>query len=596
MDRYIVKKIKEFNINNDFNSCVLIHEYHIFIYDNKEYVDVYVYLMKEVSDVKINGIVPLSVNKIDNNILCLTYLSHDVLFNLAVTEYKLNDNIITINNNKIIDCNDYILNMNDINLLEKLSLKGFKELTVVPCVKDNYWVCSCGCVNDSLNCNICGVLKDFIMYYDTSEKIHKTYAKRMFLNKEYSSENKDEEINKFKLELIQEGLVNMEYLTNDFWDSLSDDSKIKQENFKVKNANNKQTIRNINIIIIILVILVVIVSMIVNSSNDEKTKEMISKYCDDTNYKKYDRVSDVLDNYSCGNLVWFLNNNDVYGSDISFLVSSNNSEIYKLYYDVKKEQLHESIDIVLDYNKEYVKYLAVNGYSSTEEMVSTALTNAIMDDDLELFSEFAKLLKGTDYEWEDDWKFLNSGIDKSTYDDEDSVYDKKIALENYEYSMALHKSGGVKKCYLADFGNKDNLLFLSKIEGHRCEYKFDDYFNDTDSSFITLYYEAFKELSFNDYYGTYLHSLSMASNSLEEYEEKIKTFKKYGLDINTQMTEDSKTPGYTPLDSFIERSGCGSNVSASNAKKCVEDKKYYKIWKRQGAKCNKRCNWEGYLK
>ena len=107
MDRYVIGKINEFKVFNDASSKALIHEYYVYKYDDNEYVDIYVYLLDLISDVKINGKSALYTNVIRKDIVCLTYLSSDVMSNFLVTEYRLGEDVVNIKNDNLVNHEDY---------------------------------------------------------------------------------------------------------------------------------------------------------------------------------------------------------------------------------------------------------------------------------------------------------------------------------------------------------------------------------------------------------------------------------------------------------------------------------------------------------
>jgi len=619
MDEYIINSIKKFKIKNDVNSDVFIHEYYTYTYNKVKYIDIYVYKRdKNIKCIKINDLMSIFTNFIDDNVSVLTYKYNDVKNNLFITSY-LDDNDRKYLDNKIlIDYNDYVFDSSSINLLKKLDLHGFPDILVVPKTTKNYYICACGTVNTGKECKNCSASKKFIEYYDTVVKINRAYAKKQFENYKFDCEDIDYELKYFKDQLIQDEEVDVDYLDDDFFDSLKEDAKLK-----VIESKNKSKIHNtiLKCVLIFVGVLILygIVSSINNSSKSRKSmEEFISNYCSETKYDSKS-IDLIIKNYKCSDYIYYIKKQDNDRYDLMTIINSNNTELYRLYYDVKKENLHETYvndnsrdeKVNLDRqdifnNITYLDYLYNNNYEIDSLTIDTVLLKNIIEDNKD---EFVKYLKYVPLTKDKEWHYDNSLFDYSIkYKDElkEIVSEYNIDYKEFDlvdYAYNYHEITKVNRCFDADFGDAKNIKKVMELGGD-CSFSMLSY-ADNDIA-LENYYKAGGDMNVaSEYSGNLFHYIISDTkySDVSLFKEKISNLKKYGVNINYE--KEDNWGGKTPLDLFISNysnySDCrdikqGFSVSAYEAKSCEIGKEKYRILKQYGAVCKTECENEKYLK
>ena len=90
---------------------------------------------------------------------------------------------------------------------------------------------------------------------------------------------------------------------------------------------------------------------------------MINKFCDTPNYKKASSIEDAIKSNDCGTMVYYISNKYLSNAEKEQLIKSDNKTYYDIYYEVKRENIHESmyeLDLNLSYT--YMQYLGENDY------------------------------------------------------------------------------------------------------------------------------------------------------------------------------------------------------------------------------------------
>lgn len=621
MEEYILKQIKYNKIKNNVHCPIIMFEKDIFTYEGKEYINIYVYSKEPLITMEINGKKPISVREatlinltINDEFRCLCFLYNDVKDNMVITQYNTSSGSHKIEKIDLVDYDDIDYNENNLGILKELNLKGFKELTILPKVRENYWICSCGKFNTEKECSNCKVKKGFVEYYATEKDIQQKYAEKKFDKQRFNSENMEEEIKNFKNELLNNYKFNIkeEYLDKEFFDNLFNDSKNKVVEFKNRDNRNKHIKKNIKIILIIctLIFIALIVLSIINKNN--KTKEMINKFCDTPHYKKVSSIEDAIKSNDCGTMVYYISNKYLSNAEKEQLIKSDNKKYYDIYYEVKRENIHESmyeLDLNLSYT--YMQYLGENDYDIPEDSINDALNRLIANKDKENFAKVASLLKGRDIMWKDDFIYLDYGYQYYKEKNEDVDLDYKAKQENSkkytEMSKIFHEQAENYECFLADLHSVENMKYLFENKNNKvCEYTFSNIIAEYDISYIKMYHEAGGSFGYSSYLGGFFHHLADDSKykdlSSSEFEAKVKILKEYKADINLKMEKDDADPGFTPLDTLIDTYGStcmaasGYSPSAYEVKNCNIYKTYYKAMKKYGAVCNKKCANEKYFK
>lgn len=606
MDRYVIEKIKEYKLKNDVNSSCLIHEYYVFEHNGKKYVNIYVKCLNGCKNVEINNKFPITSRYLDDDVVVLCYLYDDVKDNMIVTEYGKEK----IKNNNLILPDDYDTDSNNVAILSSLNLKGFKQVNVVPKTTEKYWICACGTANEDNFCKTCGAKKEFSLLYDTEEKIHKRFALKEYEKNKFKSENIEEEIKLFKekIKKNKKYKINLSYLDKDFFDNIEGESNYKAEVYKNKKSNNS-LIKKYIIIILIALALLYVAGMIISSlTSSSRMKEIVSKNCESAGYSKARSLKSVISDGRCGSLIYFLEHSDFSNSELEELVNSNNIDLYKGYYSYKKENIHQTMeDSSIIRSDEYLKYLYDNEFETVDKAISYKLSEALINKDKEKFTNYSKYLSIGNKEWEDDFSYFEHGYDKV----DPETYNYEVGMEknakNYtEFSLIYHQESGDYSCNRADLYSADNLkLLFEKKDNKVCQYSLSNTVADMTADELQIYINAKGSLDYNSYLGNMIHHLVddyYISNDIASFEAKLKLLNVNGA-INQQMKSDSADPGFTPLDTFIEKNynTCKDaqskyNTNANKVKSCNAYKTIYAKMKNLGAKCNKQCSSESVFK
>lgn len=621
MERYILEQIKANKIKNNVHCPIVMFEKDIFTYEGKEYINIYVYSKNNFVTMDVNNKKPISSNfanliSLDFNdkfhVVC--FLHDDVKDNMVITKYHDGSGVHDVKEIDLIDYDDIDFNSNNLAILEKLNLKGFKELTVLPKIKDNYWICSCGEFNTEKECKNCSTKKGFIEYYATEKSIQQKYAEKKFNKQKFSSENMEEEIENFKNNLLNDYkyVIKKQYLDKEFFENLLNDSKNKVVEFRNRDNRNKYIKKNFKLILIIAVIVFVVALILSYVKNSNNTKEIINKYCDNSNYKNVSSIEKAIKSNDCGTMVHYISTNRLSYDDKEKLIKSDNKTYYSVYYELKKENIHESMggnELTLSYT--YMQYLGENNYEIPEDSINDALNKLVVANDKENFAKIASLLKGRDISWAQDSTYLNYGYQEYIKKDEKYNLDYQSAKENTkkytELSKIYHEQSGNNECFVADLHSVENMKYLIEQKDNKvCEYTFSNALSEYDISYMKMYHEAGGSFSYSSYLGGFFHHLASDAKydkpSASDFEEKVKLLKTYKADINLKMEKDDADPGFTPLDTFFEnfastcRDAAGNYPTAYEVKNCNTYKSYYKVLKKYGAVCNKNCDDEKYFK
>ena len=620
MDEYIINSIKKFRIKNDVNTDVFIHEYYTYTYNKVKYIDIYVYKKdKDIGCININNLLPIYINFIEDNVNVLTYKYNDIKDNMSVTSYYdlKNKKHVKLDNANLIDYNDYITDNNSVNLLKKLDLKGFPDVVVVPKTTKNYYICACGTVNTGNECSNCFAPKKFIKIYDNCEKVNRAYAKKKFEKFKFNSVDINSELEDFKEELICDGEVNIDYIDNDFFESLNDEVELKITEFKNRTKINSAILRCVLIFIGIILIYAILSSIITNSKFKKSKEEFISKYCSDTKYKSRN-IDYIINNYKCSDYVYYITvkNLDIY--NIMSIINSNNTELYSLYYDIKKENLHEtyinkygryeSVNLERNdifYNTTYLDYLYNNNYEIDSLTIDTILLKSVIDGDKELFVKYLKYVPLTkNKNWSYDGPIFSYYY--NYYDNLETIVSKyNIDFKEFDlvdYAYEYHTIAKVNKCFDADLGDTKNIKKVMELGG-KCSSNMLSYINNDTA--LDNYYNAGGDMNIAfEYSGNLFHKVVSSNNyDVSSFKEKVIKLKKYGVNINYEKKDT--WDGATPLDVFISDnsnySNCqyikqGFSVSANGVKNCKENKEKYRILKQYGAVCKTKCEYEKYFR
>lgn len=621
MEEYILKQIKENKIKNNVHCPVIIFEKDRFRYEGKEYINIYAYCKNRIITMDINGKKPICVrpaifitSETDDKFCCLCYLYDDIKDNMVITKYITTTGTYEIQNIDLVDYNSIDFDENNLNILKELNLKGFKELIVLPKIKDCYWICSCGQFNTEKECTNCNTKKGFIEYYANEKDIHQKFAEKEFDKQVFNSENMEEEIENFKKELLSNDKfkIKKEYLNKEFFDKLLTDTNNKVMEFKNRDNRNKYIKRNLILVasFIALLIFISIAALIINYSN--KNKDIINKYCDSTNYTKVSSIEKAIKSKDCGTMVNYLAKKRLSNKDKETLIKSDNKKYYKIYYELKKENIHESmLGDYFNLSYIYMQYLNENNYEIPEESINDVLNRLVSIKDKENFAIVAGLLKGRDIRWKDDFRYFDYGYPNYIKPGEEVKLDYKSQQENTknytELSKIFHEKSGNYNCFVADLHSVENMKYLFENKNNKaCEYAFSNVIAEYDINYIKMYHNAGGSFEYSSYLGGFFHHLAKDSKyeelSSAEFEEKVKYLKEYNADINLKMEKDDAYPEYTPLDTFFEtyastcRSASGNRPTAYETKNCNTYKSYYKSMKKYGAVCNKNCDDEKYFK
>ena len=620
MNEYIINSIKKFKIKNDVNSDVFIHEYYTYTYKKVKYIDIYVYKKnKNIGCININNSYPIFINFVDDNVNVLTFKYNDVKNNLYVTSYYdlNNKNLVNLDNTNLIDYNDYITDKDKINLLKSLDLKGFSNIIVLPKTTKNYYICACGTVNTSNKCTSCLASKKFIKMYDTYEKINKTYAKKQFEKYKFDSDDINLELDNFKDSLIYDGKIDINYIDDNFFKSLNDEINLKLIEYKNKSKINS-TIFKCFLILIGIILMFSIISMIIYSSKFKKNKEKyISKYCSDTKYTSRS-IDSIINNYKCSDYVYYITENNMDSHNIMSIINSNNLDLYSLYYDIKKENLHETYisnsyrDEKINLNRydifdniTYLDYLYDNNYDIDSLTIDTILLKSVIEDDKVEFLKYLKYVPLTkDKSWKYDGEIFNYYIKSNEklayFTNEYDIEFKPFELVDYAYSY--HDIAKVNTCFTADLGDSKNIKMIMDLKGN-CADKILYY--SKNEEVIDNYYNAGGDMNYAlQYSGNLFHELiSNNSDDIDEFQERVIKLKKYGVNINYE--KEDTFDGATPLDVFIgdyfNYDDCkdiksGFTISANTVKRCENKKAKYRVLKQNGAVCKTNCEYEKYFR
>ena len=621
MEKYILEQIKENKIKNNVYCPIVILEKDIFEYNGKEYINLYVYSKELLLGLEINNQRAISVNSANlknigtsDHVYTACFLYNDIKDNIVINNYQDVKGRYDIKEVELVDYNDIDFNKNNVDILKELNLKGFKEIKVVPKIKENYWICSCGQYNNSNECSNCSTKKGFVEYYATEKDIQQKYAEKKFDKQRFTSENMEEEIENFKNRILNDKKykIKEEYLDKEFFDNLINDTKNKVTEFKNRDNRNKYIKRNLIIVAIIIVILLIVLSILSSIKKTKDTKELINKYFGTNEYKDVNSIEKAIDSNDCGTMVYYLSKKRVTSDDKLELIKSYNKTYYDIYYEVNKENIHESLsedNIYLSYT--YMQYLGENNYEIPEDAINDALTKLVVAKDKENFAKVASLLKGKDTYWEKDFVYFDYGHLEYVSKDEDYKLDYSAANENTkqytEFSRIYNEESGKYKCFVSDLHSVENMkLIFENNNNNACGYNFSNKVAYLSTDYIDMFNEAGGSFAYSSYLGGFYHHLvkdaKYSDLTAEQFEEKSIKLKKYKTDINLQMDKDDANPGFTPLDTFIYtysntcRSASGRYPNAYEVKQCNLYKSYYKTLKRNGAVCNKQCNDEKYFK
>ncbi len=623
MNEYVLNKIIEFKIENDINTEIFMHEYYEYTYKNVKYVDIYFYTkfnIDEIGYVYVDNIKCLYDEKIDDNVKVCTYKRSDLSNNFKITKYFKNKKIVELDNKVTIDYSKYNFNKKYLSILKKMKLKGFSKILVLPYSNKNYYICACGCASKEKECPECGAPKDFVLLYDTEEKIIKNFVKFKYSCFNFQSDDIISENTYFINELESE--YNIE-INKNILDELSEESKIKLIEYKIKSRNMKYISKILIFVGIILLIVITIYYVIDNKNTRNRNEQIISKYCDSNEYSS--RTFDsIISNYKCSDYVYYLLNNDLSDEDIEKIIESNNTEMYQKYYDVLKENLHQNykknypvnsdvyeIDILsfenTIINTTYLDYLYINNYKMDYYAVNKILTLDYLKNDLDAFSDHSKYLTLTK---KNEWIYSHDLFNFcGKYDRYLNSYLKEYNLSNCKYDSLIewaynyHVNSEDNTCFTTDLFSKDNIKLIYEKDGNCASELHSSMSNkDVPSDVIINYRLVGGDMTYIDfvYKENFFHELASSENiSSNLFIEKAKLLYKYGVKVNEiSNTLDGK---YSTLDYILDNYHSCSNISnghayATEVKNCDRDKAKYKYLKSIGAVCNTNCQYEKYFK
>lgn len=616
MNESYIKKIIRNKIKNNVYINFLIHDYYFFTYHDKEYVNVYVLVPEKCIYIKINDCMPISSLIVNDNVMCFCFEKNSVIDNMVITEYCCShDKIVTVDKFIFVNYNQYNMDNNLLTILKKLKLNGFKEITVVPKILEEYWICSCGniCLKEDTVCTCCGARKQFLTLYDSEEKIEKKYILEQYKQNKFSSVNVDLELENFKHKILTDNsvIIDKKYLTDDYIESLKSNSNEKIDNYIFRRKNKKLILRYTIIFASIIVIAIVGIFIYKNKKNNDDVKKYISNYCSNTSYKKVD-FSSLLNESSCGTIVYYLSKNRLTPIKVEQMIDSDNVDLYEIYYKYKKDYLHNFFDE--DYaieNMTYIKYLVDNKVKVSDSHLRNIYAKSMLAGNKEDFTLISKLYDISEEKWNYDYKYFDYGIKlEPPLDEEDNLYEKKDYenIKRYtEYALIYHQVANQNTCTRADLYSVENVKYLNELVNNKvCGHAVTNAMND-DYHLLENYLSAGGNSSYSSYLGNLAYELVYHSSfNEEEYDNFAKALElimQNNVNINEQMTSDQAYPGNTSLDRFIDRCQdiCSdANKSylsnAYNVKTCNTYKKFYKLLKQYGATCNMKCSSEKYFK
>ena len=374
-----------------------------------------------------------------------------------------------------------------------------------------------------------------------------------------------------------------------------DDKEFEQKEYeRRKRIKQKKYIKNCFLVLFVFCIFLSFFYMFRN----DNVNDVIEKYCGSGKYKKMYNLAQVTSNYTCSNLISYLEDNkDLDTSEILYLINNKNKDIYIDFYNYTNKELLDYVKFDEEFGKEFGEFFSVEYftylYEEKDYVPSIDIYNYTLDyyfeneyyDDWKLLVSY---LEKYNFKWDNAYKYFDSGYAyDATYDEREEIIKSLTS-----YSKYYHQISKDYECFRADLYDINMLKEIyenNKENKNACTYVMYKYADEVNSTAIDNYIKSGGSLSYQYGEDTFLHVVAKNSrtDSEEEYKEfskKIEIFTKAGLSINSKVVSDSDYDnGNTVLDSYIY-DHCYHQTSYNMRE--------YRLLKSYGAKCNKKCTCE----